>query len=248
MSNKKMKKIQPILAASLFVLTIPFLLSMCKRYRPDDDIAKYELVSAAGICSLAEVSGKYVADLPLAADHSVTVRINVTKLGQYTITTTKLNGIQFSATGRFTSTGMQNVILHGSGKPVTKGIFTFNTSGCDFDIVVGEKSVDYAVYTVNETDLVCQQPVLHGRFIKGVPLSTEDRLTFNIHVIAPGAFIIYTNYVNGINFSANGTFTTSGDQTVILHGSGTPADAGNFSFDLHAGNGTCSFNVACAGS
>ncbi len=240
-----MKRVQPILLPSFLVLTISFMLAMCKRYRPDDDIAKYQLMSAGGICSGTVVSGKYISDVPLASENSVSVRINVTKVGQYTITSTKLNGIQFSATGRFSSTGMQNVILHGTGKPVTKGIFTFNTSGCDFDIMVGEKSVDYAVYTVAETDLICQQPALHGKFVKGIPLSTEDRLTFNIHVVAPGAYIIYTNNVNGINFSANGTFTTTGDQTVILHGTGTPADAGNFSFDLHAGNGTCSFKMTC---
>ena len=242
-----MKRLQPILLPSFLVLTISFMLSTCKRYRPDDDMAKYQLVSAAGICSGTVVSGKYIADVALASDNSVSVRINVTKPGQYTITTSKLNGIQFSSTGRFTSTGMQDVILRGTGKPVAKGIFTFNTSGCDFDIVVGEKLVDYAVYTVNETDLICQQPLLHGKFLKGVPLSNEDRLTFNIHVVAPGAYIIYTNNVNGINFSASGNFITRGDQTVILHGLGTPTDAGNFTFDLHAGNGTCSFKVSCGG-
>ena len=248
--NSKMKKLRPILAASVLVLTIQLLLfSTCKRYRPEnDDLAKYQFVNTAGICSGSVVSGQYLAGVSLASDNVIKVQINVTNVGQYTITTTKLNGMQFSATGKFTSTGMHPVVLQGAGKPATKGIFTFNTSGtagCEFNVVVGEKPIDYSVYTVYESDLVCQQPLLHGRLIKGVPLSVEDRLIFSIHVTAPGAFVIYTDSINGIYFSATGNFTTTGDQTVILHGFGTPTDAGNFYFNLHAGNGSCSFAVTC---
>jgi len=247
-----MKKHQSILAASVLLLTIPLLVSMCKKYRPEgDELAQYQFVNTAGICSGTVISGEYHAAIALIANNAIMVQVNVTKVGKYTIATTSLNNVQFSAVGKFTSTGVQTVRLQGTGKPAAKGIFAYNTSGasaCAFVLTVDEKSVDYAVYTVYETYLVCQQPVLHGQFIKSVPLSTMNTAVFNIHVVAPGAFAIFTDNVNGIYFNASGTFTATGDQTVILHGFGTPADTGNFNFNLHAGNGSCSFRVSCTSS
>lgn len=244
-----MKKFQPILTAAVLALTIQLFLPECKKYRPDDDLAKYQFANTTGICSGIAVSGQYYTGVALAANNAITVQVNVTKAGRYTIATSNTNGIQFSATGRFTSTGMQSVLLQGSGKPAAKGNFTYSTSGtsgCTFDLAVDEKPVDYAVYTVYETGLVCQQPAIHGRFIKGLTLSSENKIAFNIHVTAPGAYIFSTNNVNGIYFNASGNFTTTGDQTVSLPGFGTPTDAGNFNFNLYAGNGTCSFNVSCS--
>ena len=242
-----MKKLVPILAG---VLTIQMFLSTCKRYRSEgDDVAQYAFVSTAGTCSVAVVSGQYHASVALGSDNTIGVQVNVTKVGQYTISTTNVNGVQFSAIGKFISTGMQTLTLQGIGNPAAKGNFAYNTqgtSGCTFLLIVTENPLDYAVYTVFETSLVCQEPVLHGRFIKGVPLSATNAIIFNIHVTARGAFAIFTDSVNGIHFTASGTFTTTGDQTVTLQGFGTPADAGDFHFNLYAGNGNCSFKLSCA--
>ena len=243
--DNNMKKLILILAG---VLTIQLFLSACKRRIEADDIAKYEFVSTAGICSGAVASGQYYSGVALTPGHTAILQINVTKIGRFTIATTNVNGIQFSATGNFTSTGMQTVTLQASGKPAVKGNFTYTTtgtSGCSFALTVAEKSIDYAVYTVFETSLVCQEPVARGQFIKGVPLSGTNTIIFNIHVTAPGAFVIFTDNVNGIHFTASGNFTTTGDQTVTLHGFGTPADAGSFYFNLHAGNGSCNFKLSC---
>jgi hypothetical protein len=245
--NNNMKRLVLILAG---VLMIQLTLSTCKRYRAEqDNIAEYVFVTSAGTCSGANVSGHYHAGVDLASDNTISVQVNVTKIGGYTISTTNVNGVQFSATGKFNSTGMQTVTLHGTGKPAANGNFTYNITGqagCAFLLAVTEKTVDYAVYTVFETSLVCQEPVLHGRLVKGVPLLNTNVIIFNVHVIAPGAFVVFTDSVNGIYFTASGTFTTTGDQTVTLHGFGTPADAGNFYFNLHAANGTCSFQLSCA--
>jgi hypothetical protein len=137
--------------------------------------------------------------------------------------------------------------LQGSGKPLTKGNFTYNTpgtSGCTFIIPVTEKPVDYAVYTVAESLGVCQEPVVNGRFISGLAMSDVNILKFNVHVVALGAFSISTNTVNGISFSTSGTYSKIGDQAVSLHAFGTPHDAGTFYYTLSAGNGTCSFHLA----
>lgn len=63
-----------------------------------------------------------------------TLTLNVTDLGTYSISAI-VNGVTFSGSGTFTSTGVQTVVLTASGTPVSTGTSTFilNTSpNCTF--------------------------------------------------------------------------------------------------------------------
>ncbi len=65
---------------------------------------------------------------------SQTITADVTKVGTYNIST-KSNGVTFSASGTFASTGNQNIVLIAAGIPITAGTnsFTLNTStNCSF--------------------------------------------------------------------------------------------------------------------
>ncbi len=60
------------------------------------------------------------------------IQVNVTSVGQYSITTNTVNGIYFSANGTFRSTGLQTIELRSSGTPINYGEFTYALGDCDF--------------------------------------------------------------------------------------------------------------------
>jgi hypothetical protein len=64
-----------------------------------------------------------------------------------------------------------------------------------------------------------------------------------VNVATTGTYSIATNTVNGVTFSAAGTFTTTGVQNVILTGSGTPTNSGSQTFAVTFGASTCSFAI-----
>jgi endonuclease G len=80
----------------------------------------------------------------LTANEFVIVQVNITTPGKYSITTPVVYGMSFSDSGTFTSTGVQNVILKGSGTPTAGGILSFpitaGTSNCSFIVLVYDPS------------------------------------------------------------------------------------------------------------
>jgi hypothetical protein len=79
----------------------------------------------------------------LNASNNILVQVNVTTIGSYSLSTNLVNGMQFSASGVFTTFGLQNVTLlpTAGSNPVAPGISTLTpqagSSSCTFDIVVG---------------------------------------------------------------------------------------------------------------
>ncbi|MCX6251814.1 MAG: hypothetical protein NTX61_13810 [Bacteroidetes bacterium] len=143
-------KNENLLRSGLFFLAFLFItISGCQKDPNDLQVVKQDnnhsalLPSGAGgtiICSSAVISGAYVAGVALTSFNTVGVNVNVTSIGAYTIYTNTVNGYSFSASGNFTATGTQNVILLGTGTPGATGIntfmVTFGTSTCNFSMVV----------------------------------------------------------------------------------------------------------------
>jgi hypothetical protein len=77
--------------------------------------AKFELTSTS--CSSATFQGGYYTGVALSTANTVTISVNVISPGTYTITTGKSNGISFSGSGTFTTTGVQQITLYGLGTP-----------------------------------------------------------------------------------------------------------------------------------
>ncbi len=107
------------------------------------------VMSAAGTytmaCGTATVNGVYTVGVALAAANTITLPVNVSVLGSYTITTNTVDGISFSGSGTFTSIGSQNITLQGTGTPsstTTKTLtITSDSQGsvstsCNVDVVV----------------------------------------------------------------------------------------------------------------
>lgn len=105
--------------------------------------AVYNLVTGnAGECTSAAVQGTYQTNTPLGSSNTVSLQVNVTSTGSWSISTTAVNGMSFSGAGNFNNTGLQTISLQGSGTPVNTGGSTIpvtaGTSNCSFSISVAQ--------------------------------------------------------------------------------------------------------------
>ena len=81
-------------------------------------------------CTGATPVGTYVAGTALTASNTITLNVSVTTAGTWSVTTSPaVNGITFSGTGTFATTGAQTITLLGSGTPTAAGTHTFTVTG-----------------------------------------------------------------------------------------------------------------------
>ena len=76
--------------------------------------------------------------------------------------------------------------------------------------------------------------------VQGVAAPAAATITLVANVTTAGTYNIFTNTINGVTFSASGTFTGTGYRTVTLTPTGTPTLAGNYTW---ATNRTPSIDV-----
>jgi hypothetical protein len=210
--------------------------------------------TGAPACTAPVISGTYGSGVALGSGNYVDLAVNVTTTGSYTISTNSANGISFSGSGSFTTTGAQVVRLTGNGTPSGPGTFAYTPSGgCSFSITTTTAG-GTSVYTLN-----CAAPVITGTYTTGVPLGAGNTITIKADVTTAGTYSISTGSVNGMTFSTSGTFAVGANQNVVLTGSGTPALAGTNSFTV-IGSAGCSipittvapppaiYNLTCSGT
>ncbi|GAA3613615.1 fibrinogen-like YCDxxxxGGGW domain-containing protein [Flavivirga amylovorans] len=93
-------------------------------------------------CSSISSSGSYFIGSPLTGINTITVDVAVNFFDTYNITTNTVNGYSFSASGTFSSIGINTITLTGSGTPLAAqtDTFTITFSGdgttCTTDITV----------------------------------------------------------------------------------------------------------------
>ncbi len=204
--------------------------------------AVYTTSGAPGACTVATVGGIYTTLSPLSASNIVTVQVNVTAIGSYTIYTDTVGGMSFQKTGIFTTTGIQTVVLDGNGQPTVAGSNTFKIkpNGCTFKVI----AYGPAAYTLSGAPGTCTVATVSGTYTSGIALTAADSVTVQVNVTTIGAYTISTDTVGGIWFSAMGIFTTTGLKTIILKGNGTPTISGTNTFTV--GSGGCKFNITVA--
>lgn len=106
-------------------------------------------------CTGATPAGTYVAGTALTAANTITLNVNVTAIGSWSVTTAPaVNGIIFSGTGTFSATGASTIVLTAAGTPTAAGPFTFTVTGgtgtCTFPLTVTSAAVpDYFPRTAN---------------------------------------------------------------------------------------------------
>ena len=108
--------------------------------QPKPPPAVFTLAGAPNTCSSVTVNGFYIVSKPLDAANTVLMQVDVTVAGSYALSTNTVNGITFSTAGVFSTTGLQNIILHGSGVPQAMGptiiMPNSGTSACTFSLTV----------------------------------------------------------------------------------------------------------------
>ncbi len=204
------------------------------------------LGASAGVCTPVSPSGVFTQGVPLTSTNTVAVSVTVTTPGTYTISTNTVNGVSFSKTGTFTATGLQTVILNGSGTPVNSGnqnfIVSFGSSTCNFTLNFTAGAAP-AAGTLGGSPGSCTPVTPAGTYTQGVALSATNTVSVQVNVTTVGAYTISTATVNGVNFSSTGTFTTAGVQNVILKGTGIPTNSGSQNFAVTFGTSVCNFSI-----
>ncbi len=104
-------------------------------------------------------------------------------------------------------------------------------------------SVPASSYTLQGSPGNCMNDTIKGSYLQTVALDTSNKVIISVNVITPGKYSISTNTVNGYSFSDEGMFATTGIQSIIIKGEGTPVNAGTDIFTVNANNNTCSFSV-----
>ncbi len=233
-----------LLVCSIF---IAFFISCSKEYSYEGNLASAGtlLKDANGNCSPITAGGIYIAGKKLNDSNFIQAQVHVTAKGRYTITTDTINGFSFSTSGSFSDTGDVSVKLQGIGSPAAMGtnmfIVRYNSSSCNATINVTD-SLHVAQYTLQGSPNSCISDSLTGSYIKGSLLDTSNKLILTLNVTKPGSYFISTDTVNGYNFSAAGTFASTGNQTVTLLANGTPTNAGTDLFKVSGGSSGCSFS------
>src|SRR4030095_5356012 len=203
--------------------------------------------SITGDCLGSVVNGTYKKDTVLTSANYVEVKVDVVTGGSFVISSDTINGFYFRATGNFCYACGNTVCFKAIGKPLQSGtIFftvTYDSSQCTFAITTLPGSGGgTAAFTLAGAPNNCTPGTTQGTYTIGTPTSRLNTATIQVNVTTAGTYSITTSAVNGVTFSASGTFASTGTQTVTLAASGTPTNTGSFNVPVTAGSSTCSFS------
>ncbi len=232
-------------AAGVNNFTVSFDSTYCDIQVTVASAATFTLAGAPNACTGATVQGAYAVGVALTAANTATINVDVTTVGSYTITTT-FQGMTFSNSGVFTSTGPQQVILQGTGTPTTTGAnvvpITAGTSTCAFTVSVSSAGAG----TLGGAPSACAPINVQGTYTVGTALDATNKVDVQVNVTTAGVFSISTNTIDGFSFAFSGNLSTTGPQTVTLLGTGNPVNAGVQTFTVTLGASTCTFPVTVA--
>jgi hypothetical protein len=162
--------------------TVKYGNSQCAFSIVFSSLAAGTLGGGGGNCTPFVFSGTYQQGTLLNASNTVQIQVNVTTLGGYNITSNTVNGVSFSSSGIFTSIGLQNVTLKGTGTPLNAGVqnfaITFGPGTCNFSLTFSAgvtPSNDYFplslnsnwTYLYNSTDSILQKVISYAPTLGG---------------------------------------------------------------------------------
>lgn len=99
--------------------------------------------TAAGVIMEVKVNGAYQENASITASNSLSVKVKVTRAGDYTIWSDTTAGFYFRTSGTFTDTGVKQLSIPGFGKPANSGNknFTLKFDGSSAVFMVTVASV-----------------------------------------------------------------------------------------------------------
>ncbi len=121
--------------------------------------AIFSLQGSPNSCSNIKLAGAYIAGIQVTSGNTLTLMVDVSSAGEYSISTNTANGISFRGSGIFTGTGIQQIILQAAGTPVAKGNYSIlisaGSSQCNFTLNVSDPLVTIPV-NINLSDSAWQ--------------------------------------------------------------------------------------------
>lgn len=241
-------------AAGLDLFTIHFNTSVCQAsVSVGTASAVYTMGGSPGSCTGATIAGTYTNGVALTASNTVTVQANVTTIGAYSISTVSINGILFSSSGIFSSTGVQSVVLTGSGVPTIPGSYTCTiagSGGCAFVVPVLNATGSLATLTTTAASgISCTYAVSGGNITndggsaitaRGLCVSTSPSPTIASGATSNGTGTgVFTSNISGLTNN-----TTYYVRAYATNSAGT-AYGNEISFTTTAG--TCAVTIHVAG-
>lgn len=237
----------PALIFSLFLVLLFSTYSCQKELYFDKSCGS--LLDSAGFCRPSMLSGDYRADQVLGSGNYLDIQVDVETPGPYLIVSDTINGYSFKAMGSFGNSGSNSVRLYASGKPLQQGlnVFTINycNTTCTFSVTVLPPTTPPAQIELGGAPGGCTG-VIVGAYTTGIAMNASNVVVQDVIINSTGPYVISTDTVNGVYFSAAGSFTNTGNQTIDLSGSGTPLAPGVYTFTLTAGNSYCTFQITFA--
>lgn len=161
-----------------------------------------------------------------------TMRANVTKIGNYNLSTNTINGVTFTAIGNHTSTGADKpIVFYASGTPTLTGIYNYisnTTPSATFTSTVLAQISSNGLAKISSMSLGNSTGILRsGRPVENL----TQELTVDVTRVGTYSFSTFKDALtlenadlgnNRITYAKSGTFTNTGIQTVVLTASGTP--------------------------
>lgn len=234
------------------VAGILFFLYSCQKELSDnyDLNAKGNLnKDGSGNCVPLGVHGTYSVTKALDTSNYIEAPVTITQPGSYYMYTDTVNGIYFKAAGTVAAAGTYKIKLPGTGTPVAAGTdnFTvyFQGSSCITTIeTTSGPAAGPAEFTLQGSPGSCMNAVVTGDYLLGVALNSTNTVTINIDATKTGNYTISTSSVNGYSFSASGSITTIGNQSILLSAAGTPTREGTDNFTINGVSSGCGFPVS----
>ena len=158
-------------------------------------------------CGSSTVHGFFMQNVPTHGGNYLSIPVQVTKTGMYTLTATPnpANGYYFTVSGSFPNTGSYIVNIPANGTPVNANpsgdlislIFNGTELACQgLTVPVSPAEPDYTITNVS---------VVPAQFLVDTPLDPENYyLTVTLSVKTLGEWILVSNAVNGYEFGARG--------------------------------------------
>lgn len=202
-------------------------------------------------CGSLTAVGSYNIGVALTSANKMTIDVNVSNTGFWSMRTNTVNGYSFMGQGTFDKTGFQTVELLGTGTPVASGTDLFNITSNATTTAGGScNSVPVTIAPVAYT-MNCAGATQSGAYMQNVALNpTTNTITLPVNVTATGSTTITTNTANGVSFSSGPIVLTKlGADTVVLKGSGTPLTGSTTSLTLTGtpgAGGNCYFDLVIA--
>ncbi|RLJ23201.1 hypothetical protein CLU97_4435 [Chryseobacterium sp. 7] len=199
-------------------------------------------------CTSVKIYGTYTQGTPLNSNNYVSLPVTVTTGGSYNILAKAPNGYYFEKSGVFPGAGTYVINLNGVGTPVTgpqTDTLSFSYDGIT-DTACTSKTINVLGSQVSY-GISCSGSSVSGTYNSPVQLDYNTN-TVSIplsNVNTAGTVSITTSTSNGVSFTTTENITTS-STSFTLHGVGTPAAAGiySYSFTTNGANPqVCTFNV-----